>query len=166
MVAEKKFRSDLFYRLNVFPITIPALRERVDDIPLLIGYFARKHALRMNKRIDHIPKATVDTLCCYSWPGNVRELENFIERSVILSRSTELQAPLAELNGDAGASEAPATAVGVSKTSLSLEDVERRHIAEVLAQTRGVVGGKGGAAEILGLPSSTLRARMKKLGLL
>ena len=168
MVAEKKFRSDLFYRLNVFPITIPALRDRVDDIPLLIGYFARKHALRMNKRIDHIPKATVDTLCCYLWPGNVRELENFIERSVILSSGAELQAPLAELNGEAvtnqtGASEAP---VVLAKTSLSLEDVERRHIAEVLAQTRGVVGGKGGAAEILGLPSSTLRARMKKLGLL
>jgi formate hydrogenlyase transcriptional activator len=168
MVAEKKFRSDLFYRLNVFPITIPALRERVDDIPLLIGYFARKHALRMNKRIDNIPRATVDTLCCYSWPGNVRELENFIERSVILSSGSELQAPLAELNGeivtgDAGTSESP---VVVSKTSLSLEDVERRHIAEVLGQTRGVVGGKGGAAELLGLPSSTLRARMKKLGLL
>jgi formate hydrogenlyase transcriptional activator len=166
MVAEKKFRSDLFYRLNVFPITIPALRERVDDIPLLIGYFARKHALRMNKRIDNIPRATVDTLCCYSWPGNVRELENFIERSVILSSGSELQSPLAELNGAGGTSDAPAAPVVVSKTALSLEDVERRHIAEVLEKTRGVVGGKGGAAELLGLPSSTLRARMKKLGLL
>ena len=168
MVAEKKFRSDLFYRLNVFPITIPALRDRVDDIPLLIGYFARKHALRMNKRIDNIPRATVDALCRYSWPGNVRELENFIERSVILSSGSELQAPLAELNGEAGSSEnvMSESPVVVSKTSLSLEDVERRHIAEVLAQTRGVVGGKGGAAEILGLPSSTLRNRMKKLGLL
>jgi formate hydrogenlyase transcriptional activator len=166
MVAEKKFRSDLFYRLNVFPITIPALRERVDDIPLLIGYFARKHALRMNKRIDNIPRATVDTLCCYSWPGNVRELENFIERSVILSSGSELQSPLAELNGSGGTSDAPAAPVVVSKTALSLEDVERHHIAEVLEKTRGVVGGKGGAAELLGLPSSTLRARMKKLGLL
>ena len=173
MVAEKKFRSDLFYRLNVFPITIPALRERVDDIPLLMGYFARKHALRMNKRIDDIPKATVDALCRYSWPGNVRELENFIERSVILSSGVELQAPLAELNVESAPSTAAPSAPAsntapfvVSKNSLSLEDVERRHIAEVLAQTRGVVGGKGGAAEILGLPSSTLRARMKKLGLL
>ena len=163
MVAEKKFRSDLFYRLNVFPITIPALRDRVDDIPLLIGYFARKHALRMNKRIDDIPKATVDALCRYSWPGNVRELENFIERSVILSSGTELQAPLAELNVEPETSAAP---VIFSKTSLALEDVERRHIADVLAQTGGVVGGKGGAAELLGLPSSTLRARMKKLGFL
>ena len=165
MVAEKKFRSDLFYRLNVFPITIPALRDRVDDIPLLIGYFTRKHALRMNKRIEDIPRATVDALCRYSWPGNVRELENFIERSVILSSGSELQAPLAELNVEAETSGVPAPVL-LSKTSLVLEDVERRHIAEVLAQTRGVVGGKDGAAELLGLPSSTLRARMKKLGLI
>src|SRR6185436_16256250 len=93
MVAEKKFRSDLFYRLNVFPITIPPLRERTGDIPLLIGYFAQKHSLRMNKRIEVIPKETVDALCSYSWPGNVRELENFVERSVILSSGNELQAP-------------------------------------------------------------------------
>ena len=97
MVAERKFRSDLFYRLNVFPITIPPLRERVDDIPLLIGYFAQKHALRMNKRVHRIPKQTVDALCNYPWPGNVRELENFMERSVILSSGPELQAPLGEL---------------------------------------------------------------------
>ena len=165
MVAEKKFRSDLFYRLNVFPITIPPLRDRVDDIPLLIGYFAQKHALRMNKRVDQIPKDTVDALCSYPWPGNVRELENFMERSVILSSGSELQAPLSELtlttsmpvNIDVPASPAPA--------GRSLEDMERRHIAEVLEQTRGVIGGKGGAAEILGLPTSTLRNRMKKLGL-
>lgn len=167
MVAEKKFRSDLFYRLNVFPITIPPLRERVDDIPLLIGYFARKHALRMNKRIDKIPKAVVDALCAYPWPGNVRELENFIERSVILSSGAELQAPLAELTG--AAADLPATTTPTTapdgKRALALEEVERRHIIEVLEQTRGMVGGKGGAAEILGLPSSTLRNRMKKLGI-
>ncbi|HKV35359.1 MAG TPA: sigma 54-interacting transcriptional regulator [Pyrinomonadaceae bacterium] len=162
MVAEKKFRSDLFYRLNVFPITIPPLRERIDDIPLLIGYFARKHALRMNKRIDKIPKAVVDALCAYPWPGNVRELENFMERSVILSSGDELQAPLAELT--MASSSAPAAAPE-SKAALALEEVERRHIIEVLEQTRGMVGGKGGAAEILGLPSSTLRNRMKKLGI-
>lgn len=160
MVAEKKFRSDLFYRLNVFPIVIPPLRDRVDDIPLLIGYFTQKHALRMNKRVDKIPKDTVDVLCEYPWPGNVRELENFLERSVILSSGVELQAPLAELKVTS------ATAVSQPKSSAcSLEDVERRHIAEILEQTRGVIGGKGGAAEILGLPSSTLRNRMKKLGL-
>lgn len=161
MVAEKKFRSDLFYRLNVFPITIPPLRERVDDIPLLIGYFTQKHSLRMNKRVDKIPKETVDALCDYPWPGNVRELENFLERSVILSSGEELQAPLGELQMT---SSTPA----VLQTSLrvrSLEDVERQHIAEILEQTRGMIGGKGGAAEILGLPTSTLRNRMKKLGL-
>ena len=92
LVAEKKFMSDLFYRLNVFPIVIPPLRERVDDIPLLIGYFTQKHALRMSKRVDKIPKETVDALCDYPWPENVRELENFLERSVILSSGVELQA--------------------------------------------------------------------------
>ena len=159
MVAEKKFRSDLYYRLNVFPIKIPPLRERLGDIPLLIGYFAQKHALRMNKRIDTIPRETVDALCSYSWPGNVRELENFMERSVILSSGSELQAPLGELK--------LTTSVTISMPAMaqSLEDVERQHIAEILERTRGVIAGKGGAAEILGLPSSTLRNRMKKLGL-
>lgn len=168
MVAEKRFRSDLFYRLNVFPITIPPLRERTGDIPLLIGYFAQKHSARMNKRINAIPKDTVAALCEYLWPGNVRELENFVERSVILSSGSELQAPLSELR--------PRGAVDVQgigsvsepakpSTPVSLEENERRHITEVLEQTRGVIGGKGGAAEILGLPISTLRNRMKKLGL-
>ena len=164
MVAEKKFRSDLYYRLNVFPITIPPLRERVDDIPLLIGYFAQKHALRMNKRIDRIEKGTVDALCSYPWPGNVRELENFMERSVILSSGSELQAPLGELQLTTSM---PVTVVQAPPAPgpKSLEDVERQHIVEILEQTRGVIGGKGGAAEILGLPTSTLRNRMKKLGL-
>jgi formate hydrogenlyase transcriptional activator len=166
MVAEKKFRSDLFYRLNVFPIVIPPLRERVDDIPLLIGYFAQKHSLRMNKRIDNISKDTVDALCAYPWPGNVRELENFMERSVILSSGSELQAPLGELKVTTTTTTAsPALAPQPTVSPRLLEDVERRHIEEILAQTRGVIGGKGGAAEILGLPTSTLRNRMKKLGL-
>ena len=126
----------------------------------------QKHALRMNKRVDKIPKATVDALCGYPWPGNVRELENFLERSVILSSGAELQAPLGELKltTSVAVPNGPVAATAVP-SSLSLEDVERRHIAEVLERTRGVIGGKGGAAEILGLPSSTLRNRMKKLGL-
>ena len=168
MVAEKKFRSDLFYRLNVFPIMIPPLRDRVDDIPLLIGYFAQKHALRMNKRINKIPKDTIDALCNYPWPGNVRELENFMERSVILSGGSELQAPLGELKTKTAmpvSSSVSAPQTAPAPAAQSLEDVERRHIAEVLERTRGVIGGKGGAAEILGLPTSTLRNRMKKLGL-
>jgi formate hydrogenlyase transcriptional activator len=167
MVAEKRFRSDLFYRLNVFPITIPPLRERIEDIPLLAGYFAKKHSLRMNKRIDSISKETIDVLCSYHWPGNVRELENFIERAVILTSDSELQAPLNELlttSGNGSEASPSGPAAGPAKSS-SLEDVERAHIEDVLRQTRGVIGGKGGAAEILGLPISTLRNRMKKLGL-
>ena len=164
MVAEKKFRSDLFYRLNVFPINVPALRERVDDIPLLAGYFAQKHSLRMNKRITTIDKQTVDALKSYSWPGNVRELENFIERAVILTNGSELQVPLAELSVSRNGGNQP-TAEPSGPGPVSLEDVERAHIEEILRQTRGVIGGKGGAAELLGLPSSTLRNRMKKLGL-
>ena len=163
MVAEKKFRSDLFYRLNVFPITIPPLRERIEDIPLLVGYFVTKHSLRMNKRIEIITKQTIDTLSSYHWPGNVRELENFIERAVILSTGSELQAPLNELNlTRAIATEAPKVSSPVGN---SLEDVERAHIERVLQHTKGVIAGRGGAAEILGLPSSTLRNRMKKLGM-
>lgn len=165
MVAEKKFRSDLFYRLNVFPINIPPLRERADDIPLLAGYFTQKHALRMNKRIKTIDKQTLDALSAYRWPGNVRELENFIERAVILTNGSGLQAPLAELGVSTnGGSDKQPEPVAVSGP-VSLEAVERAHIEEILRQTRGVIGGKGGAAEILGLPISTLRNRMKKLGL-
>jgi formate hydrogenlyase transcriptional activator len=167
MVAEKKFRSDLFYRLNVFPIFLPALRERVDDIPLLAGYFAQKHSRRMNKRIDSIPSETVEALCRYHWPGNVRELENFVERACILTRGSELQAPLAELetHGPAGGN-GSGVAAPSAPALLSLADAERSHIEQVLRQTKGVVGGRGGAAEILGLPISTLRGRMKKLGLM
>ena len=160
MVAEKKFRSDLFYRLNVFPITIPPLRERIADIPLLVGYFATKHSLRMNKKIEIISKQTIEALSSYHWPGNVRELENFIERAVILSTGLELQAPLNELRvTNSLATETP------KPMAISLEDVERAHIERVLQQTNGMIAGKGGAAEILGLPSSTLRNRMKKLGM-
>ena len=152
MVAEKRFRSDLFYRLNVFPVFLPALRERADDIPLLAGYFAQKHSRRMNSRIDAIPSETVEALCRYYWPGNVRELENFIERAVILTRGHELQAPLSELEAPAPAGGNGAFTPAVPAGLLSLADAERAHIEEVLRHTKGVVGGKGGAAEILGLP--------------
>src|SRR5262249_4930114 len=151
MVAEKKFRSDLFYRLNVFPINIPPLRERTDDIPLLAGYFTQKHALRMNKRIRTIDKQTIDALGAYRWPGNVRELENFIERAVILTTGSELQAPLGELAASTNGTQPQATAAVAAAVSapapVSLEAVERAHIEEILRQTRGVIGGKGGAAE-------------------
>ena len=165
MVDEKKFRSDLFYRLNVFPIMIPPLRERSGDIPLLVGYFAQKHAARMNKRIQTIPAKTMHALCSYRWPGNVRELENFIERSVILSHGSDLQSPLSELQISeeiqAEGDHAPS-----SKPQLTtMDEMERAYIEEVLRHTSGSIGGKDGAAEILGMPASTLRGRMKKLGI-
>jgi formate hydrogenlyase transcriptional activator len=160
MVEEKTFRRDLYYRLNVFPITIPPLRLRREDIPLLAGYFTKKHGLRMNKRIESIPREAVDALCNYDFPGNVRELENFIERAVILTRGSELELPLAELNRNFQSSAAPDL-----PASSSLEDVEKTHIAEVLKRTGGKIAGADGAASILGLPVSTLRHRMKKLGL-
>jgi formate hydrogenlyase transcriptional activator len=164
MVAEGTFRADLYYRLNVFPLRLPPLRERAEDIPLLVGYFVQKHARRMNKRIETIPSATLETLARHTWAGNIRELENFIERAVILTRGSELRAPLAELQPEASAADTSATAAVETKL-VSLEENERRHVEEVLRHTNGVVGGKGGAAEILRLPVSTLRSRMKKLGL-
>ena len=170
MVAAKTFRSDLYYRLNVFPITIPPLRERTGDIPLLVGYFAQKHAARMNKHIKTVPSPTMEALCNYHWPGNVRELENFVERSVILSRGAELESPLAELQTTAVASDTVAGGDGAATTGetsklSTMEEMERAHIEEVLRHANGMIAGKGGAAEILGLPSSTLRSRMKKLGI-
>ncbi len=169
MVAAKTFRSDLFYRLNVFPITIPPLRERAGDIPLLVGYFAQKHAARMNRHITSVPQRTMEALCNYHWPGNVRELENFVERSVILSSGAELESPLTELHTTHVAA-APGADGGhqptTSKPSLTtMDEMERSYIEEVLRHANGVIGGKGGAAEILGMPSSTLRSRMKKLGI-
>ena len=169
MVAAKTFRSDLFYRLNVFPITIPPLRERTGDIPLLVGYFAQKHAARMNRHITSVPQRTMEALCNYHWPGNVRELENFVERSVILSSGAELESPLAELHTTAIAAAASADGGHQPTTTkpqlTTMDEMERSYIEEVLRHANGVIGGKGGAAEILGMPSSTLRGRMKKLGI-
>jgi formate hydrogenlyase transcriptional activator len=164
MVAEGAFRADLYYRLNVFPVRLPPLRERAEDIPLLVSYFAQRHARRMNKRIETIPSAALEALTRHTWAGNIRELENFIERAVILTRGSELQAPLAELRVEAAHADAARAAGG--KRPASLEENERRHIEEVLRHTNGVIGGKGGAAEILQLPISTLRSRMKKLGMI
>ena len=168
MVHQKTFRSDLFYRLNVFPVMIPPLRERSGDIPLLVGYFAQKHAARMNKHIKTVPAPAMEALCNYHWPGNVRELENFIERSVILSRGAELESPLAELSSVPAAAAATAgdgPSLPGKATLGTMEDMERSYIEEVLRHANGMIAGKGGAAEILGLPSSTLRSRMKKLGI-
>jgi formate hydrogenlyase transcriptional activator len=162
MVEEKEFRSDLFYRLNVFPIVSPPLRERREDIARLVPYFTQKFARRMNKPITTIPSATMAALSAYHWPGNIRELENFIERAVILSRGSSLDAPLSELKQRAA--ESP-TADDAPPTTTTLEDAEREHIIRVLRQTNWLVGGASGAAAKLGMKRTTLQSKMAKLGI-
>jgi len=156
MVADKQFRSDLYYRLNVFPITVPSLRERPEDLPLLVRYFAQQYARRMNKRIETVPTETLAALSQYHWPGNIRELENLIERSVILSRGPDLHVPLGELKTQIMASSNGAT---------TLEAAERDHILRVLRETKWVVGGSSGAAARLGMKRTTLQSKMRKLGI-
>ena len=151
MMDEKLFRSDLYYRLKVFPITTPALRDRPEDIPILVRHFTKKYAAKMERQIEKIPVDTMDALVSWRWPGNVRELENFIERSVILSKGPSLRAPLEEIRKDAPESSGDAT----------LEQVERDHIMRVLRQSGGVVTA---AATRLGLHRTTLNAMMRRLG--
>jgi formate hydrogenlyase transcriptional activator len=164
MVASKEFRSDLYYRLNVFPIRLPPLRERADDIPRLVRHFVSKHAQRMNRNIETIPSETMQALMRWSWPGNVRELENLMERAVILSRSSVLNVPIADLR-ETSPPVRPAQSKPDSDAAGTLEDSERQHILKILRETRGVLGGPGGAAERLGLKRTTLQGKMKKLGI-
>ena len=152
MMGDKLFRSDLYYRLKVFPITVPPLRDHPEDIPVLARHFTRKYAREMNKRIEKIPSNTMRALVSWHWPGNVRELENFIERAVILSRGPHLRAPVAELRPEASESAGNST----------LAQVEREHIIRVLRETDGVVSK---AATCLGLPRTTLNAMMRKLAI-
>ncbi|HVO81750.1 MAG TPA: sigma 54-interacting transcriptional regulator [Terriglobales bacterium] len=154
-VASREFRSDLFYRLNVFPIRIPPLRERKTDIPMLVRYFVQKFARRMSKHIETIPTETMNALTSWEWPGNVRELENFIERSVILSSGPILTVPLAELRP---IYEQPSR-------SSTLESLEREHIIRTLRETRGVISGAKGAAARLGLKRTTLQSRIQRMGI-
>jgi formate hydrogenlyase transcriptional activator len=156
MVKRNEFRSDLYYRLNVFPIPLPALRERREDIPALVEHFVEIYARRMNKQIEHIPPETMSSLVSYQWPGNIRELQNFIERSVILTSDNVLHSPLASLK-----SAPEAESLG----AITLEDAERDHILKILEQTRWVVAGPNGAAARLGMKRSTLYFRMQKLGI-
>ena len=163
MVAEKQFRSDLYYRLNVFPIVNPPLRERRDDIAALVRYFTQKFARRMNKRIESIPTEAMAVLSSYAWPGNIRELENLIERAVIVSRGSRLEVPLAELEqagriAAAGPSEAP-------RPLTTLEEAEREHIRGALHEANWQVGGPAGAAVRLGMKRTTLQSKMAKLGI-
>jgi formate hydrogenlyase transcriptional activator len=153
-VAEGNFRSDLFYRLNVFPIRLPALRERAGDIPLLVRHFVQKLSRRMDKHIETVPNATMAALSRWKWPGNVRELENFLERSVILSEGSVLRVPLGELEPELSLH---------SKGDDSLHTAEREHILRVLRDSGGVLAGPRGAALKLGLKRTTLQSKMRKL---
>ena len=156
-VEEKEFRDDLFYRLHVFPLHLPALHERREDIPMLIRYFVEKCAARLHKRIDVVPEDAIEAMMHWRWPGNIRELENFIERSVILSEGNRLSPPLGELREEI--SRQPSESGG------TLRDKEREHIIEILRQTRGALSGPAGAAARLGLKRTTLQYKMQRLGI-
>ena len=159
MVADGRFRNDLYYRLNVFPVVLPPLRERRDDIPRLVRHFTQRFARRMGRRIETIPTAVMDALVRYPWPGNVRELQNVIERAVILSPGPSLQVPLGDLPSAVTRAPKPAAA------AVTLADAEREHILGALRDTGWVLGGPKGAAARLGMKRSTLQEKMRKLGI-
>src|SRR5882724_1135359 len=172
LVAERSFRSDLYYRLNVFPIQVPALRERPEDIPLLVRYFVQRFSRSLNKEVEYIPADAMDALSNYSWPGNIRELENLLERAVILSPGKELRVPLSELKSatlaaaagaDSSSSFTPSTSLTSSISTL--EEAERQHILRALKQTQWRIAGPKGASVLLGMKRTTLQARMRKLGI-
>jgi formate hydrogenlyase transcriptional activator len=158
MVGEQTFRSDLYYRLNVFPIHVPALRERREDIPFLVRHFAQHFARNMKKQIDTISSETMTALVHYSWPGNIREMQNVVERAVILSRGRVLHIPSTDLKSRLAEA-------GDTNGSATLEEVERRHILLVLEQANWVFAGPNGAAARLGIKRPTLQFRMAKLGI-
>lgn len=157
MVEEQKFRSDLYYRLKVFPVTVPPLRERPDDIPLLVRHFAQKFSQRMKKRIETIPSEAMKALQNYSWPGNVRELENFVERAVILTQGSDLYVSLTELK--------PTPSHVENSAAITLEQAEREHILRTLRESSWIIGGTAGAAAKLGMKRTTLQSKMQKLGI-
>jgi len=178
-VADRTFRSDLYYRLNVFPIQIPALRERREDVPLLVRYFVQKFSRRLNKVVEYVPAEAMNALANYSWPGNVRELENFIERAVLLSPGKELRVPISELLSEPEPPSTPRSSyrtvvspaadngdeTGTSASISTLEEAEREHILRALQQTRWRIGGPKGAAALLDMKRTTLQARMRKLNI-
>jgi formate hydrogenlyase transcriptional activator len=156
MMRNNQFREDLFYRLNVFPIEIPPLRERREDIPLLVNFFVSRLSRKMQKRVESIPKESMEALINAPWPGNIRELENFIERAVILTQGPELRVPLKELKR---------SSIGRTTSSSTFEDAERQAIIEAIKAAAGKISGPGGAAQRLGLKRTTLQNKMRKLGI-
>jgi formate hydrogenlyase transcriptional activator len=158
MVAEGTFRSDLYYRLHVFPLTVPPLRDRHEDIPLIVHHYVDKFARRMNRRIESVPARTMEVFTSYSWPGNVRELQNFIERAVILSPGNSLRAPLEELKAEE-------VKPGPHTSLSTLEEMEREHVLRALRESNWVTGGPKGAAVRLGMKRTTLAYRIRKLGI-
>jgi transcriptional regulator with GAF, ATPase, and Fis domain len=189
MVADREFRNDLYYRLNVFPIRIPPLRDRREDIPLLVGYFVQKCAKQMQKRIEAVPASVMKGLSAWDWPGNIRELENFVERAVILTRGRSLDAPLGELrkskkdepvrfsaqpvqastarSEDDIARIVRETVASMKGSTAESEHSKRQHdeIIRALAECKGRVGGAEGAAARMGISRTTLISRMKRLGI-
>jgi transcriptional regulator with GAF, ATPase, and Fis domain len=178
MVDDRLFRSDLYYRLNVFPIQMPPLRDRPEDVPLLVRYFVQKFSRRQNKTVEYVPSPVMDALVNYPWPGNVRELENLVERAVLLSPGKELRVPVAELKESSPTAVFAATPVDASRPTVlsssppvaasplsTLDDAQRHHIVQVLRQTQWRISGPRGAAAILGMKRTTLQARMRKLGI-
>ena len=157
MVRDGEFRSDLYYRLHVFPLSVPPLRERHEDIPLLVRHFVDEYARRMKRRIETIPPQAIEALTSYSWPGNVRELQNFIERAVILSPGSVLRPPLAELKQ--AAVQMPSSELG------TLEEMEREHVLRAVRASNWVIGGPSGAAARLGMKRTTLAYRIRKLNI-
>jgi formate hydrogenlyase transcriptional activator len=169
MVSEQKFRSDLFFRLNVFPVDVPALREREGDIPLLVRHFTQQFSRRMNKVFETIPSATMDALCQYHWPGNIRELQNVIERAVIISAGPVLAFDVADLKFSKGSHAHEGAIVSKFATNVALNDIlketQREQILKALEESHWVVAGPDGAAARLGMKRSTLHLRMQKLGI-
>jgi formate hydrogenlyase transcriptional activator len=169
MVSEQKFRSDLFFRLNVFPVHVPPLRQRDGDIPLLVRHFAQQFSRRMNKVMETIPSATMDALCRYHWPGNIRELQNVIERAVIVSTGPALSVDVADLKVSIAGHVVEGTTAPKSPTNGALHDVleqsERQQILKALEQCNWVVAGPNGAAAHLGMKRTTLQQRIRKLGI-
>jgi formate hydrogenlyase transcriptional activator len=167
MVESQKFRPDLFFRLNVFPIEVPPLRERPEDIPLLVRHFAEEFSRRMNRRIETISSETMDVLCQYAWPGNIRELQNVIERAVILSSGPGLKVPVAELHSRTTPVIEDASSRSTRRRPVRsiLAEVDRNQILQALQESGGRVGGRDGAAARLGLKRTTFITRMKKLAI-